>query len=340
MIDLTPAAPQRHESLTVYPLLSPDGDGLGCVLLPDAIRAGILRITEVGQGSVPELIAINAGDTDVLVLDGEQLIGAKQNRMASRSILLPAHSETRIPVSCMEHGRWHFRSQEFTPSDYHSPSTVRRKHRTVERRYAAAGLSAEPLVLREAQGPVWDEIAFNADALSAPSETGALDESMRRKEEDLQAWAGHFHAVHGQVGMAAFLSGRPLAFDVVGDRELYASVHPRLVGGYVLDALRPQRTAPGPVEGETEPGAEPLEPDAAERFLSLVRGATRTEAPTVGRGVYRVLSGEVVGGELEADGRTVHVSAFPPEGEAVARPYGESWIGSDPPLPPPSRRRG
>jgi hypothetical protein len=111
----------------------------------------------------------------------------------------------------MEHGRWHFRSQEFTPSDYHSPSTVRRKHRTVERRYAAAGLSAEPLVLREAQGPVWDEIAFNADALSAPSETGALDESMRRKEEDLQAWAGHFHAVHGQVGMAAFLSGRPLA---------------------------------------------------------------------------------------------------------------------------------
>lgn len=166
MIDLTPAAAQRHASLTIYPLLSPNGGGLGCVLLPDAIRAGTLRITEVGQGTVPELIAINTGDTDVLVLDGEQLIGAKQNRMASRSILLPAHSETKIPVSCMEHGRWHFRSREFKPSEYHSPSTVRRKHRTAERRYAMAGLSADPTVLREAQGPVWDEIAFNADALS------------------------------------------------------------------------------------------------------------------------------------------------------------------------------
>ena len=52
MIKLSPAAPQRHESLTVYPLLSPDGGALVCVLLPDAIRAGTLRITEVGQGVI------------------------------------------------------------------------------------------------------------------------------------------------------------------------------------------------------------------------------------------------------------------------------------------------
>jgi hypothetical protein len=327
MIDLTPAAAQRHASLTIYPLLSPNGGGLGCVLLPDAIRAGTLRITEVGQGTVPELIAINTGDTDVLVLDGEQLIGAKQNRMASRSILLPAHSETKIPVSCMEHGRWHFRSREFKPSEYHSPSTVRRKHRTAERRYAMAGLSADPTVLREAQGPVWDEIAFNADALSAHSDTNALNESMQRREEDLRAWAGRFPAVHGQVGMAAFVDGRPLALDIVGDRELYASVHGRLVAGYVLDALR-----------EPEKTAEPL-PDAADRFLSLVRDATRTEAPTVGRGSYRVLSGEVVGGELEDDERTVHVSAFPPEAETIPQAY-RGMVFDEPPLPPPSRRRG
>ncbi|MGH7556700.1 MAG: ARPP-1 family domain-containing protein [Gemmatimonadota bacterium] len=124
------------------------------------------------------------------------------------------------------------------------------------------------------------------------------------------------------------MGGRPLALDVVGDRVLYASVHERLIGGYVLDALR--------ARGET---AAP-DPDAAGRFLVSVRDAVRTEAPTVGRGTYRVLSGAVVGGELEDDGRTVHVSAFPPEGEAVARPYGRSRIGSEPPLPPPSRRRG
>lgn len=48
MIILSPAAPQRHESLTVYPLLSPDGDGLGYLLFPDAIRAGSLRHARTG----------------------------------------------------------------------------------------------------------------------------------------------------------------------------------------------------------------------------------------------------------------------------------------------------
>jgi hypothetical protein len=328
MITLSPAAPQRHESLTVYPLLSSDGGGLGCILLPDAIRAGTLRITEAGQGSVPELIAINTGDTDVLVLDGEQLIGAKQNRMASRSILLPAHSETKIPVSCMEHGRWHHVSPEFAPSKYYSPTNVRRRHRTAETSSVQAGAPAAPSVLRFAQGAVWDDIAYLADDLGAQSPTGALNESIERREEDLKAWAGRFPAVHGQVGMAAFVGGRPLALDVVGDRVLYASVHERLIGGYVLDALRRRGETVGP------------EPDAAERFLSSVREAVRTEAPTVGRGAYRVLSGAVVGGELEDDGRTIHVSAFPPDEEAAARPYGAARIGSEPPLPPPSRRRG
>jgi hypothetical protein len=44
---------------------------------------------------VPELIATNRGDADVLVLDGEQLIGARQNRMTNRSILLPAAARRR-----------------------------------------------------------------------------------------------------------------------------------------------------------------------------------------------------------------------------------------------------
>jgi hypothetical protein len=328
MITLSPAAPQRHESLTVYPLLTPDRGALGFVLLPDAIRAGTLRITEIGQGLVPELIAINTGATDVLILDGEQLIGARQNRMVSRSILLPAQSETKIPVNCMEHGRWHHVSPEFAPSKYHSPPKARGRNRSTERSYVEAGLAAGPAVLREAQGAVWDEIAYVADDLDAHSGTQALNESMQRREEDLRASAGRFPAVHGQVGMAAFVGGRPLALDVVGDRPLYASVHERLIGGYVLDALRARGETAGP------------EPDAAERFLSSVRGAIRTEAPTVGRGSYRVLSGEVVGGELEDDVRTVHVSAFPPDEETAARPYGRARIGDEPLLPPPSRRRG
>lgn len=85
MLDISTAAPQRHRHLTIYPLLTPAPGALDFVLMPDSVAAGTLRVTEVGQGSVPELLAINEGERDVLILDGMQFIGARQNRMASRT---------------------------------------------------------------------------------------------------------------------------------------------------------------------------------------------------------------------------------------------------------------
>jgi hypothetical protein len=43
------------------------------------------------------------------LLDGEELIGAKQNRALNLTILAPAKQVIVIPVSCVEAGRWHLR---------------------------------------------------------------------------------------------------------------------------------------------------------------------------------------------------------------------------------------
>ena len=47
-------------------------------------------------------------------MDGEELIGAKQNHTLNLSILVPAHASIDIPVSCVERGRWHHLSREFS----------------------------------------------------------------------------------------------------------------------------------------------------------------------------------------------------------------------------------
>ena len=109
MLDITVGAPQAHRNLTLFPLLATRAPELPYALLADALASGSVHIGEVGQGTVPALTARNDGDVDVLVLDGEQLIGSRQNRMTNRSLLLPAGSTIELPVSCMEHGRWHFR---------------------------------------------------------------------------------------------------------------------------------------------------------------------------------------------------------------------------------------
>jgi hypothetical protein len=112
--------------------------------------------------------------------------------------------------------------------------------------------------------------------------------------------------------------------DVIGDAALYARLHERLIGGYVQDALRVRGADGAP------------DPEAAVGFLGSARDATRVEAPTVGNGRYRVLTGTVTGGELEDEDRTVHLSAFPVETETGRT----GTHGSDAPsLAPPSRRR-
>ncbi|MBT8446990.1 MAG: hypothetical protein KJO38_07570, partial [Gammaproteobacteria bacterium] len=91
----------------MFPLLSEQNSPLDYLLLGDAVENGWARVQEVSDsGNVPELRVENKADRPVLIMDGEQLIGAKQNRVANLTLLLPAGKTTVIPVSCVEQGRW------------------------------------------------------------------------------------------------------------------------------------------------------------------------------------------------------------------------------------------
>ena len=54
---------------------------------------------------------VNRGPKPTLIIDGEELVGAKQNRVVNLTILVAAESELIIPVSCVEAGRWRAKSE-------------------------------------------------------------------------------------------------------------------------------------------------------------------------------------------------------------------------------------
>ena len=65
------------------------------------------------------------------MLDGEELIGAKQNRILNTTVLVAAHTEVTIPVSCVEQGRWGYRGRQFRPGDARStPPSARGRRPT------------------------------------------------------------------------------------------------------------------------------------------------------------------------------------------------------------------
>src|SRR5438309_733275 len=102
--------PQTHGALTVIPILAPMQAEPGWLTMAEA--GDRVRITEVGEeGFMPHLKVANLGDLPLLLLDGEQLVGAKQNRILNMTVLVAAKTDVTIPVSCVEQGRWGYRSR-------------------------------------------------------------------------------------------------------------------------------------------------------------------------------------------------------------------------------------
>ncbi|MGH8953157.1 MAG: ARPP-1 family domain-containing protein [Acidimicrobiia bacterium] len=127
---ILPAEPVSHGALTAIPLLAPNLEDPNWLTLDDLIPPspqggeGRVRgepgayITEATEaGTVPFIQVTNATAHPLLLLDGEELLGAKQNRILNTTVLVAAHAELTIPASCVEQGRWGYRGRRFTPGD-------------------------------------------------------------------------------------------------------------------------------------------------------------------------------------------------------------------------------
>ena len=67
-------------------------------------EGNMIEVSE--EGEVPNLLFENLGSRKVLLVDGDELVGAKQNRIVNVTIWLTPKQKTHIPVTCLEAGRW------------------------------------------------------------------------------------------------------------------------------------------------------------------------------------------------------------------------------------------
>ncbi|MGE3424887.1 MAG: DUF6569 family protein [Dehalococcoidia bacterium] len=93
-------APQVFRNLAIFPLVSAKDAGAGYVLLDEALERKLARVTEVSErGHVPELAFENSSAEKILLVDGDELVGAKQNRILNLSVLVAGGARVVIPVS-------------------------------------------------------------------------------------------------------------------------------------------------------------------------------------------------------------------------------------------------
>src|SRR5882724_4289982 len=179
--------PQQFKNITILPIFSAATNGLNYLTLSEALEQRLATITEVSQsGQVPNGNVTNASDLYLLLVDGQELIGARQNRPLNTSILLSGKSETVVPVSCTEAGRWAYKSAVFADAGYVSPHKLRKTKSSS----VSGSLKAE-MGYKADQQAVWGEVAHYCLAANAQSSTSAMHDAISAKARELDECLQH-----------------------------------------------------------------------------------------------------------------------------------------------------
>ncbi len=253
--DIKIGKPSYLSNLIIYPAFG-DENSLALVTLEESHNRGGTRILETG---VVEELEIDHSDGDLLFIhEGEEIIGARQNRIFATSMILPM-GRKRVPVLCAEEGRWKG-GQELAPSGYIAYPRVR-------------SIISRTITIKKkpSQNEVWREIKRKQTTMRVSSKTRAMTESFSAKEEELSFYREYFPE-REQIGFLAFTNLRFLGGELFFSTDFFQKFLNKLLVSYGLDALEDRMR-----EGE-KPQSRP------EEVIEAVRKARLREAETYGVG--------------------------------------------------------
>jgi hypothetical protein len=307
--------PQIHKGIGLWPVFAEIRPEPAYITLVEALSLEGFKITEVSQGgSVPSLRVINETAQHVLLFDGEELKGAKQNRILNTTILIAAQSALDVPVSCTESGRWSYDSNEFSSSGSLAHAELRKckAEAVASSLHASEGHSSD-------QGAVWKEIEHLHEAAqsSESSKTRAMKDAYDGRRREIEEFSRDVACYDGQSGLLAVVGDRVEGFDVLSLPEAYAKLHQRLVESHAMDFLVRKHGV----------ARKRLDPEAPARFLAEAAMAAESVHDTPGLGAdHRVRFRWGHGAALRDGDTVIHLALFGGSG------LGQVHHPSEPPL--------
>ncbi len=288
--------PVSHGLLHIFPLRGGTPEEENLSLLEDGLWAGTLRVEEQhGAGCAPELRVVNEGGSRVLILEGDELICAGQPRVANSSVLINAGSELILPVSCVERGRWSYRSRAFSTATG-SPHLSLRRLTTRSVHYSLRSGRDH----RSDQRTVWRDLDHVARRYRTALPARALRASRSHHSERLDAFEKLARELpEGTSGVVVAIGERLALLEVLAGPCTFARVFRQLLSGYAFESV-----------GLDRPYGTP-EVQAVRSFLEAAAETAHRDQQAVGAGRDVRFEGDGIAGYALIDQRGVlHAAAF------------------------------
>lgn len=271
---------QFHQNMAVG-LLYGSESGLEYLTLDEAIKKDGFAVTETQH--VHELGLKNSTDNLVLLLQGDYMIGGSQNRMVARSIFLHKHFKGRIPVRCVEMGRWDGSHRPFESSERSAPTSVR---------YAARD-----------QGEVWNNVSIMSSAVDVQSKTDNLDDIYQGRKKTIEEYANKFTLKSNAVGIVVAVRNGKESYsaDIFDRSKTMEKNFNKLIKSYALEAIALH-------SGKEYKWGACTEKDMSS-FLQGIEKAEFQAQNSVSLGTdYSITSKGLKGTALVYEGRTIHLT--------------------------------
>jgi len=271
-------------NLQIHPIQASVDDGITVTSIDEVLRGIQGEFRELDVPDINRISFYNHGDTPILMLDGEEIIGSLQNRIVADSAFVTAHSTSNIPVICAEEGRW---SELGTfKTGYCSYPGLR------------AILSRHGKRKNGVQKRVWKEIERKLTVTKTLSTTSSMHDVYSNLDDEITRYVEDFRGLnHSTVGFIGVAGGGILGCDIFSNPRMYRLFEHKLVRSYALDAIEHRKSSGSTANtmGFLQDISNSLE---AKKFPQKIHHFT--------------LKGQIFSGQgVSHQNRIIHLSAFP-----------------------------
>lgn len=216
-------------NLVVYPLVFKGKGGDGVLTLDEAVSKNAVNIQD--NLGVDSITLINRGNSPLLILEGESLLGARQDRIFNTTSVVEADVREILPVSCVEKERWSGNSTFKTSIALAFPSL-----RSVLRSTVTANLISRGIPKSD-QNSIWRLIDKTLNVTRTMSKTKSMHDAYDTLKSEIDRYIEELGEIQNVTGYMVFAGDKFIALDVFSSYELLKKYEKKLFASYAMQGI-------------------------------------------------------------------------------------------------------
>lgn len=247
---------QKFRNMEVIPIRINNPGNQDLLTLKRGIEIGVVEISECEISTVGTVLARNNANIPLVLIDGDEITGAKQNRIMNRSLIVPPKTTLPISVSCSEQGRWHYgrsrnrpiiRDFDLRRNNYEYNESPDYEFEDERSNFDYSDFAADFSTRRDksrdlfekrsCQSTVWNSISRLENKTSFRSQTSALNDNFENHRSRQDEYLKHFKLEFGQSGAIFIIDGQIKGLELFANPTIYQDYHEKIFRSYIMEAI-------------------------------------------------------------------------------------------------------